>query len=116
MSHLDERDASQLSTEILSWSDAELAPILQRGGSESVDRFLRRAVTLYFFQQPEQAAALVDELHANVHDPLMWSLATAPEDDEPLDEEDLQAIQEGLDDFEHGRAIPDSELDAWIGR
>lgn len=114
MSHRDERDASHPPTEILNWSDAELAPILHAGGSERVDRFLRRAVTLYFFQQPEKAAALVDELHAKVHDPLLWSLATAPEDDEPLDEEDLQAIQEGLDDFEHGNLIPDSELDAWI--
>lgn len=100
---------------MLDWSDAEVATLLDTGDCERVERFLRRAVTLYFFRQPESAAALIDELHAKVHDPVLWSLATAPEDDEPLGEEELDALNEGFDDLEHGDISAGSELDAWTG-
>ena len=37
-------------------------------------------------------------------------LAEAPEDDEPLTEEDLEAIARGREAYRRGEAIPDDEL------
>jgi len=38
------------------------------------------------------------------------SLEDDPEDDEPVTEEDLRAIREGLAAYARGEAIPDAEL------
>ncbi len=38
------------------------------------------------------------------------SIANAPEDDEPLSEEDLEAIREGEEDADQGRVMSTEEL------
>ena len=43
-------------------------------------------------------------------DPLLRALRNAPEDDEPLNEEDLQAIREGRADAAAGRVLSTAEL------
>ena len=39
-------------------------------------------------------------------DPLLVALRNAPLDDEPLTDEDIAAIGEGLEDIKQGRTIP----------
>ena len=56
------------------------------------------------------------ELHAAkrfleyLRDPLSWKLRQAPEDDEPVTEEDEQAISIGLDALRSGETVDDAEL------
>lgn len=45
------------------------------------------------------------------HDPVLWALLTASEDDEPLTEEDIIAIEEGKKDLAEGRWITGEELE-----
>jgi hypothetical protein len=54
---------------------------------------------------PEERLAAAREALAALADPVWLALLNAPEDDEPLTEEDLQAIADGRDDAEHGRTI-----------
>ena len=51
------------------------------------------------------------EVLAALADPVLLALLSASEDDEPLTEEDLQAIAEGEEDQRHGRTIT---LDEYI--
>ena len=43
--------------------------------------------------------------HLKQHDPVLWRLMTAPEDDEELTEEEILAIEEGKEDFRAGRVV-----------
>ncbi len=43
--------------------------------------------------------------HLKQHDPLLWRLMTAPEDDEELTEEEILAIEEGKADVKAGRVV-----------
>ena len=49
--------------------------------------------------------------HLKQHDPLLWRLMTAPEDDEELTEEEIHAIEEGKEDFRNGNWITQEELE-----
>ena len=49
--------------------------------------------------------------HLKQHDPLLWRLMTTPEDDEELTEEEIQAIEEGREDFRNGNWITQEELE-----
>ena len=53
--------------------------------------------------------AILDYLEK--HDRIIWLQLTAPEDDEPLTEEDLIAIEEAEADFQAGNWISDEELE-----
>ena len=44
------------------------------------------------------------------------TLAEAPEDDEPLTDEDREAIREGGDAYERGDVFADEDLDAELAR
>ena len=50
--------------------------------------------------------------HLKQHDPLLWLLMTAREDDEELTEEEILAIEEGKEDLRAGRWISQEELEA----
>ncbi len=45
-----------------------------------------------------------------VHRRIMESIANAPEDDEPLSEEDLEAIRRGREDIAAGRVMTTEEM------
>jgi predicted transcriptional regulator len=62
---------------------------------------------------PEDRLDAAREALAALADPVLLALLTAPEDDEPLTEEDLQAIAEGEEDQKYGRTIT---LDEYIAR
>ncbi len=49
--------------------------------------------------------------HLKQHDPLLWRLMTAPEDDEELTEEEIIEIEEGKEDFRNGNWITQEELE-----
>ena len=49
--------------------------------------------------------------HLKQHDPMLWRLMTAPEDDEELTEEEVLAIEEGKEDFRNGNWITQEELE-----
>ena len=46
---------------------------------------------------------------------IAWSIANAPEDDEPLSEEDLEAIREGDEDVAAGRLYSMEEARQLLG-
>lgn len=48
-------------------------------------------------------------------DPVLHALETAPEDDEPLTEEDLKAIAEGEEDIRQGRVTPWEDVKRDLG-
>ena len=52
---------------------------------------------------------------ANVNDPLMRALGDAPEVDEPLSDEDREALEEGRRALESGAVVTDDELHAELG-
>jgi hypothetical protein len=54
---------------------------------------------------PEDRLEAAREALAALADRVQLALTNAPEDDEPLTEDDLQAIADGRDDAEHGRTI-----------
>ncbi len=49
------------------------------------------------------------------HDPVRYALFTAPEDDEPLTEEEIAAIDEAYQAIERGEIISDEELKLELG-
>ena len=59
---------------------------------------------------PDTRLAEVSELLEKLADPVLWALATAPEDDEPLTEEDIAALDEGRAALARGEVIPDEEV------
>jgi predicted transcriptional regulator len=61
-----------------------------------------------------RAARLLDELRAGT-DPALRAFLEAPYDDEPLTEEDRQAIEEGMIDVRAGRLVSDEEMGAEFG-
>ncbi len=54
---------------------------------------------------PEDRLAAAREALAALADPVWLALMNAPEDDEPLTDEDLKALDEAREDREHGRTI-----------
>lgn len=62
---------------------------------------------------PEDRLAAAREALAALADPVLVALLGAPEDDEPLTEEDIQAIAEGRAEHERGELVL---LDALIAR
>ena len=49
--------------------------------------------------------------HLKQHDPLLWRLMTAPEDDEEETEEERLAVEEAMEDVRAGRLISQDELE-----
>jgi hypothetical protein len=62
---------------------------------------------------PEDRLEAAREALAALADPVLLALLSAPEDDEPLTDEDLQALEEARADREAGRTIT---LDEYIAR
>ena len=62
---------------------------------------------------PEDRLDAARDALAALADPVLLALLNAPEDDEPVTEEDLQAIAEGEEDQRLGRTIT---LEAYIAR
>jgi hypothetical protein len=54
---------------------------------------------------PEERLAAAREALAALADPVWLALMNAPDDDEPLTDDDLQAIADGRDDAENRRTI-----------
>lgn len=50
-------------------------------------------------------------LYVRQTDPVLWALVTAPEDDEPLTEEDIAAIEEAKAEIQAGNWISHEELE-----
>jgi hypothetical protein len=61
----------------------------------------------------EDRLAAAREALAALADPVLVALLSAPEDDEPLTDEDLQALAEAREDREQGRTIT---LDEYVAR
>jgi hypothetical protein len=59
---------------------------------------------------PEDRLPAVREALAALADPVLLAFLTAPEDDEPLTDEDLQALAEAREDREQGRTVFLDEL------
>ena len=49
--------------------------------------------------------------HLKQHDPFLWRLMTAPEDDEEETEEERLAVEEAMEDVRAGRLISHEELE-----
>lgn len=62
---------------------------------------------------PEERLADVRAALEQLADPVLVALLNAPEDDEPLTEEDLKAIAEGEEDQRLGRTIT---LEEYVAR
>lgn len=63
---------------------------------------------------PERLCAAVQDAvldHLERHDRIIWLQLMAPEDDEPLTEEDRIAIEEGKAEIRAGKVISDEELE-----
>jgi hypothetical protein len=99
---------------LLQCSDVDVARLVVAADPNLVQRFIARAAANLYLIHPDHAEALLAELTTVLNDPLMQSLAHAPYDDEPFDEEDLAALNEGLAELEHGQLIPDAEIETWI--
>ena len=54
---------------------------------------------------PEERLDAAREALAALADPVLLALLNAPEDDEPVTDDDLAAIAEGREDQAHGRTI-----------
>ncbi len=70
-------------------------------------------------EMPEHRALQVEryiEALEEVDDPLMAALEAAPEDDEPLDEEDLAAIAAAEAELARGEALSWVEVRTRVGR
>ena len=57
-------------------------------------------------QLPEHVLPEAERLLSSLTDPYFQTLLNAPEDDEPLTDEDIAAIEEAQADREAGRLIP----------
>lgn len=55
------------------------------------------------------------EYLSSVDDPVMRALMSAPEDDEPLTDEDREALEEGRRALAEGDVVSDEELRAELG-
>lgn len=55
------------------------------------------------------------EYLANADDPVWRALMNAPEDDEPLSDEDREALEEGRRALAEGDVVSDEELRAKLG-
>ncbi len=62
---------------------------------------------------PEDRLSAAREALAALVDPVLLALLNAPEDDEPLTDQDLAALAEGRADQEYGRTI---SLDEYVAR
>jgi len=62
-----------------------------------------------------EAATTLERLAARRGDPLARLLDTAPEDDEPLTDEDAAAIQQGYDELDAGHGVSLDELQHRLG-
>jgi hypothetical protein len=58
----------------------------------------------------ETTLRFVEHLRNPEEDPVLKALREAPLDDEPLTEEDLDALREAEEDEIHGRLIPHEEI------
>lgn len=63
----------------------------------------------------DTAKKLLRGLIALQGDPLLWALATAPEDDEPVNEEDIAAEAEADEAIAQGRVVPHEEVLRQLG-
>lgn len=59
----------------------------------AVEQLITRLFREYLLEHPEKAQELLHRLESLTADPALRSLAYAPEDDEPLTDEDLAAIE-----------------------
>lgn len=57
------------------------------------------------------AQRYLEYLKERGEDPLHYALSRAPVDDEPVTDDDLQAIREGLAERARGEVVSDDELD-----
>ena len=62
------------------------------------------------------AKRLLEYLLSKTGDPLLRAFLNAPEDDEPLDEEDVKHLEEAERDLAEGRAIAWEDLKKELGR
>ncbi len=59
---------------------------------------------------PDAKLTEVSRLLEKVADPVLWALVTAPEDDEPLDDEDRAALDEARAQVANRELIDDEDL------
>jgi hypothetical protein len=88
------------------------------GTSEATMTPVRERIHRLVDQLPEAELPAVESLLVErraATDPFLQALANAPEDDEPLTDEDDAAIQEGLDAIARGDVISDAELRRRLG-
>ena len=52
--------------------------------------------------------------HLKEHDPLLWRLMTAPEDDEEETEEERIAVAEAEEDIKAGRLLTQEEVEEYL--
>jgi len=67
---------------------------------------------------PDSALSEAGRLLASLchdNDPVWKAAMEAPEDDEPLTDEDIKAIEEAREDIKHGRTISNEELRRELG-
>jgi len=62
-----------------------------------------------------EAATTLERLAARRADPLARLLDTAPEDDEPLTDEEAMAIRQGYDELDAGKGVSLDELQRRLG-
>lgn len=59
---------------------------------------------------------MLEYLLSKTGDPLLWAFLYAPEDDEPLDEEDLAHLKEAESDLAKGRVVAREDVQRELGR
>ena len=87
-------------------------------GSPDMDPQLKARLHRLVDDLPEEevrAAERYQQFLCDRDDPVISAMRSAPEDDEPLTDEDRKAIDEGRRDIAAGRGISDSQIRRKLG-
>ncbi len=95
---------------MLGMTSEQLYDLVSSSDPAAIEDLLARLFREFFLEDPARCEALLARLSEITNDPVLRSLAHAPEDDEPLTDKDLEAIDESLAEFERGDVVAHSNV------
>ena len=95
---------------VLSLTSEQLYDLVSSSDPAAIEELIARLFREFFLEDPARCETLLDHLSEITSDPVLRSLACAPDDDEPLTDEDLEAIDESLAEFERGDVVAHEQL------
>ena len=88
---------------VLGMTSEQLYGLVSSSDPTAIEDLVTRLFREFFLENPARCEALLDRVAEITKDPMLRSLACAPDDDEPLTDEDIEAIDESLAEFERRR-------------